>query len=149
MVESALINLFKNKNKVVESTMQCFPTHRRGLGQLCFDGGTYNRPPLRSPKLCVLPRIQKSVRKLSLSSTIFTKMILMSSQYWGHQTSSKVKLWQYSILFRKYACISETILVRRQGKKAFDSSWAFLSLWFNQIWANLNGLAARGQKTPK
>ena len=89
-----------------------------GLGQLRTDGGGGGgyQHPLRFPELCVLARI-KSVRKHLLSSTIFTKMIFRSGQYWGHQRSSKVKLWQYFIPFRKYARVSDTILGRRKGKK--------------------------------
>ena len=90
-----------------------------GLGQLRTDGGggsVYPPFPQRSPKQCVLARIQKSVRKISSSSTVFMKVILRSGQYWGHQRSSKIKFTEFHTKFSEM-CYYLSILVRGPGKK--------------------------------
>ena len=97
-------------------------------------GGVFENPPAnsaprhRSEKQKMRSKVkfrQKSLR--NYFSQFFVKVNIDITK--GHQSSNLAK----NHFFRKCAIISETILGRREKEKAFDRSWAVLSLGCNQI----------------
>ena len=111
-------------------------------------GGAYPPPPQRSPKLCVLARIKKALESSCQA------LQYLNRSFWGQVNIEVTRGHQRPILpnpiffSQKCVIISGSILVRRPRKKAFDSSWAVLSLAWHQIWATINSSRARDNKQP-